>query len=95
MSSVGDAIGACFGVCCLGFANWFGLGAYRGRGGRNICGCCSCCNDDPLEGWEKDEAKLRTESDIQPRATMSMEVLSPTFVHPEEMPLRGPDSRDA
>ncbi|KAJ7253062.1 hypothetical protein B0H12DRAFT_602972 [Mycena haematopus] len=86
MSGADEAGAVCCGICLLcGFgalSNWCNTGSCGGRGGRHIAGCCgSCCdrsfNDDSMDRWDKDKAKLRTEK-AQPEPTEPMSLPAST-----------------
>ncbi|CAK5278346.1 unnamed protein product [Mycena citricolor] len=80
MSGADDVAGACCGLCCLcgygGLATWCNGAGLGGRGGRGCCG--SCCgrsfNDDSMDRWDKDMARLRTDKPetSQPAAASPM-----------------------
>jgi len=87
MSGVDDAGAACCGICLLcGFGalgSWCNGQAFGGRGGAGCCG--SCCkksfDEDSMDRWDKDKAKLRTEK-AQPDATEPMLIRSSTDPSP-------------
>ncbi|KAJ6613566.1 hypothetical protein B0H10DRAFT_2436371 [Mycena sp. CBHHK59/15] len=88
--SAGEDIGAaCCGLCCLcGFSalsTWCDQNAFGGRGGRGT-GCCgSCCsksfNEDSMDKWDKDKARLRTEKS-QPAPSEPMRIPASTEITP-------------
>ncbi|KAJ7481537.1 hypothetical protein FB451DRAFT_1394185 [Mycena latifolia] len=92
MSAGEEAGAACCGICCLcGFSaisSWCDQTAYGGRGGRRINGCCgSCCNksfnEDSMDRWDQDKAKLRTEKS-QPGPSEPMKIPEPSSAEPSE-----------
>ncbi|KAJ7756951.1 hypothetical protein B0H16DRAFT_1721423 [Mycena metata] len=87
--SAGDEIGACCcGLCLLcgvGVLSTWCNGGVRGRGGRG-CPCFNqSSNEDSMDRWDKDKAKLRTETS-QPGLTGPMTIASS---HPEPSPTSG------
>ncbi|KAJ7028723.1 hypothetical protein C8F04DRAFT_1398774 [Mycena alexandri] len=88
--SAGDEVGACCCGCCvlLGFSalsTWCN-GGVRGGGSRGLAGCCPCFNqsfnEDSMDRWDKDKAKLRTETS-QPGLSGPMTI---PLSHPEPSP---------
>ncbi|KAJ7865262.1 hypothetical protein B0H13DRAFT_2670955 [Mycena leptocephala] len=105
MSGADEAGAACCGICCLcGFSalsSWCNGTAFGNRGGRNIAGCCGpCCNrsfnEDSMDRWDKDKAKLRTEMS-QPSPSEPMAIPSSTEHPPPSAtyPIVAPASGDA